>query len=111
MFLTNSEMSLIRGAVEAQSGLDPELVERCSNLIHIQAFDEAVRNAFVLLEERMRQILKRENATGFQMAQYAFSPNGPFTKLLAHSPEFLDNVFEIVAAINKEFDESLKRQA
>lgn len=85
MFLTNDEMSLIRSAVETQAGFDAELINRCSHLIHIQAFDEAVRNAFVLLEERMRKILQKEGITGYNMAQYAFSANGPFTKMLSHN--------------------------
>lgn len=83
MLLTNNEMQLVRQAVETQSGLDGELVARCSPLVHIAAFDEAVRQAFVVLEERLRQILKKDRATGMQMINYAFSSDGPFTKLLA----------------------------
>lgn len=85
MFLTDNEMRIVREAVELQAGYDTELIKACSHLIHIQAFDEAVRNAFVLLEDRMRKILDKQGATGFQMAQYAFSTNGPFTKLLSHN--------------------------
>ncbi|HEU0295479.1 MAG TPA: TIGR02391 family protein [Anaerolineales bacterium] len=83
MFLTNDEMQILRDSVEAQAGYDEELIKTCSHLIHIKAFDEAVRNAFVLLEDRLRKVLNKRGATGFQMAQYAFSPNGPFTKLLS----------------------------
>jgi len=50
MLLTNDEMQLIRQAVEAESGLDQELAARCSPLIHIAAFDEAVRQAFISSE-------------------------------------------------------------
>jgi uncharacterized protein (TIGR02391 family) len=85
VFLTNDEMQVLRETVEAQAGYDPELIKTCSHLIHIQAFDEAVRNSFVLLEDRLRKVLNKQGATGFQMAQYAFSTNGPFTKLLSHN--------------------------
>ena len=84
MFLTNDEMQILRDSVEAQAGYDAELIKTCSHLIHIKAFDEAVRNAFVLLEDRLRNALNKRGSTGFQMAQYAFSTNGPFTKLLSH---------------------------
>ena len=83
MLLTNDELQLVRQTVELQSGIDSDLVKRCSRLIHINAFDEAVQQAFVLLEERMRRLLKKERATGIQMVQYAFSADGPFTKMLA----------------------------
>jgi hypothetical protein len=85
MFLTNDEMKFLRDSIELQAGFDVELIKACSNLVHIQAFDEAVRAAFVILEEKMRNILNKPGATGFQMAQYAFSTNGPFTKLLSHN--------------------------
>ncbi len=88
MLLTNNDMQLVRQAVEVQSGLDKELVSRCSPLIHIEAFDEAVRQAFVVLEERLRQILKKERLTGMQMVNYAFSAEGPLAKLL------VDNLVE-----------------
>jgi len=84
MLLTDDEMKIVRDSVERQAGFDEELIKRCSSLIHIKAFDEAVRNAFVLLEEKMRKALNKENATGYQMVQFAFSANGPFTKLLSH---------------------------
>lgn len=84
MFLTNDEMQILRDSVEAQAGYDAELIKTCSHLIYIKAFDEAVRNAFVLLEDRLRKVLNKRGATGFQMAQYAFSSTGPFTKLLSH---------------------------
>jgi uncharacterized protein (TIGR02391 family) len=83
MLLTDTEMKLVRQAVEVQSGMDQELVERCSPLVHIAAFDEAVSKAFVIVEERMRRLLKKENLTGMQMVQFGFSPEGPLTKLLA----------------------------
>lgn len=85
MFLTDNEMRTVREAVEAQAGFDMELIKACSHLIHIQAFDEAVRNAFVLLEDRMRKVLNKQGMTGCNMAQYAFSTNGPFTKMLSHN--------------------------
>jgi hypothetical protein len=37
------------------------------------------------IRQALRKILNKQGATGFQMAQYAFSANGPFTKLLSHN--------------------------
>jgi uncharacterized protein (TIGR02391 family) len=88
MLLTDEELQLVRETVALQSGIDHDLIQQCSRLIHINAFDEAVQQAFVVLEERMRRLLKKERATGMQMVQFAFSQSGPFTKLLAdNQPE------------------------
>lgn len=87
MLLTNDELELVREAVAIQSGMDQELVKRCGPLIHINAFDDAVQKAFVVLEERMRLLMKKEKLTGGQMVQYGFSPEGPFTKMIADSKE------------------------
>lgn len=88
MLLTNDELQLVREAVEVQGGINRDLIQRCARLIHINAFDEAVQQAFVILEERLRRLLKKERATGIQMVQFAFSSEGPFSKLLAgNQPE------------------------
>jgi uncharacterized protein (TIGR02391 family) len=86
VLLTNDELQLVRETVETQSGMDADIVERCSRLIHINAFDEAVQQAFVVLEERLRRVLRMQGGTGMQMVNAAFSTNGLFTKLLSDNP-------------------------
>jgi uncharacterized protein (TIGR02391 family) len=86
MILTNSEMERVRQCLETQAGLDEELVQRCGHLIHLGAFDEAIRSAFVLLEERLRDALNKEGITGTRLALDAFDPeNGPLALQLASS--------------------------
>lgn len=85
MILTDEEMQQVRRCVEAQAGLDEELVRQCGNLIRMGAFDEAVRSAFVLLEGRLRKAVGKEGMTGVSLANYAFNPtDGPLAKYLAH---------------------------
>jgi len=84
MILTDEEMQQVRQCVEAQAGLDEELVRQCGHLIRMGAFDEAVRSAFVLLEERLRKAVGKEGMTGVPLANYAFNPtDGPLAKYLA----------------------------
>jgi uncharacterized protein (TIGR02391 family) len=87
MLLTSDELQLVRHTIEAQSGLDPELIKHCGSLLHNDECDEAVQQAFVVLEERMRRLLNPGRMTGMQMVQHAFSANGPWTKLLADQQE------------------------
>jgi hypothetical protein len=46
------------------SGLDEELVEICGDLILAERYDAAVSRAFVVLEERMRNLLGMGGGTG-----------------------------------------------
>src|SRR2546423_6481035 len=86
MILTEDEIRRIWQTMEANSGLDSELLRRGGHLIHIGAFDEAVRNAFVLLEERLRKAVNKDGMTGTSLANYAFnSTDGPLAKQLGHS--------------------------
>jgi uncharacterized protein (TIGR02391 family) len=87
MLLTNDELQRVRQTIETHSGLDGELIEHCGSLLYGDECDEAVQRAFVVLEERMRRLLKRDKATGYQMVQYAFSAGGPWTKLLTDQQE------------------------
>jgi uncharacterized protein (TIGR02391 family) len=83
MLLTDTEMQDVRRALEGKAGLDPELMQRCGQLIRAEAFDEAVRSAFVLLEERLRKALGEDGLTGTRLAHKAFNPEkGPLAKLL-----------------------------
>jgi hypothetical protein len=72
MILTDNEMERVRQCLETQAGLDEELLQRCGHLIHLGAFDEAIRSAFVLLEERLRDSLNKEGITGTRLALDAF---------------------------------------
>lgn len=101
MLLTNDELHLVRQAIETQAGLDGELILRCGPLIHIDAFDEAVRQAFVLLEERLRKMLNKDRATGGQLIQFAFSPDGPLTKLLMDNPTERDGLHDLLTGAFK----------
>ena len=84
MLLTNDEMTKVRQMIEAQAGLDEELMQRCGHLIRLGAFDEAVRSAFVLLEERLRKAAGQDGMTGTRLANYAFKEDGPLAKRLSH---------------------------
>ena len=83
MILTDDEVRQVRIAIEEQVGLDEELAQRCSQLIHVGAFDEAIRSAFVLLEERLRKAVNQEDMTGTSLANFAFSKGGPLAQSLS----------------------------
>ncbi len=103
MILTDEEIQSIRRSIETQAGLDPELIQRCGHLIHIGAFDEAVRNAFVLLEERLRAAVGNEGMTGTQVANFAFRPDGLLAKQLASSPAEKEGLRELYSGAFKLF--------
>lgn len=86
MILTDPELQQIRHKIEAQAGLNEELWRRCGDLVHMGNFDEAVRSAFVLLEERLREAAHKDGLTGAQLANYALNAkNGPLAKHLART--------------------------
>ena len=96
MILTDDEMRQLRGSIEAHAGLDQELLQRCGHLLHLGAFDEAVRSAFVLLEERLRNAVNVEGMTGTQLANHAFSPTkGPLAKHLGRNQSERDGLREL----------------
>jgi len=104
MILTDKEMDQIRGALEAQAGYDEELMRRCGHLIHLGAFDEAVRSAFVLLEERLRKAVGEERMTGTQLANSAFGPaKGPLAQQLGHSQSEKEGLRELYSGAFKLF--------
>jgi len=88
MILTDSEIRQVRRIIEAQAGMNEELLRRCGDLIHMDNFDEAVRSAFVLLEERLRNMVPedKKGLTGTMLAGYAFNINdGPLAKHLGRN--------------------------
>jgi len=104
MILTNKEMDQVRQCIETQAGLDPELVQRCGHLIHMGAFDEAVRSAFVLLEERLKKATGKEGLTGTRLADYAFNAqNGPLSKHLADNQSEREGLRELYSGAFKLF--------
>jgi hypothetical protein len=83
MLLTDAELKQLRQSLENLGGWDAELLQRTSSLVHVGAFDEAVRNAFVLLEDRLRRSAGKEgaNMTGTGLADYALNAErGPLAK-------------------------------
>jgi len=104
MILTDDEMRKVRESIEAQAGWDEELIRRCGPLIHLGRFDEAVRSAFVLLEERLRKAVGEEGMTGTQLANYAFNPErGPLAKHLGHTPAEREGLRELYSGAFKLF--------
>jgi uncharacterized protein (TIGR02391 family) len=96
MILTDSEMRQFRRVIEEQAGLDAELLQRCGHLIRVEAFDEAVRSAFVLLEERLRRAVRAEGLTGTQLANHAFNATkGVLAKHLGHSESEREGLREL----------------
>ncbi len=104
MILTDKEMEQVRKELEAQAGFDEELMRRCRHLIHLGAFDEAVRSAFILLEERLRKSVGKERMTGTQLANFAFSPaNGLLAQQLGRSPSEKEGLRELYSGAFKLF--------
>jgi len=96
MILTDEEMQRVRQFIETQAGLGEELVRRCGPLIHLGKFDEAVRSAFVFLEERLRKAVNEEGMTGTQLANYAFNPTkGPLAKHLGRNQSEREGLREL----------------
>lgn len=103
MLLTDEQLKQVRTTLEAQAGLDEELVRRCSELVHLGAFDEAVRSAFVLLEERLRSATDQEGMTGTSLANYAFKENGILSRRVTHVPVEQQGLRELYSGAFKLF--------
>lgn len=104
MILSDDELRRVRQSIEAHSGLDETLVQRCGQLLHLGAYDEAVRSAFVLLEERLREALNEEGLTGTVLANQAFSPHkGPLAKLIGHTLSEREGLRELYSGAFKLF--------
>lgn len=97
MILTDQEMRQLRETLEANAGFDEELLKRCAPLMHMNKFDEAVRNAFVLLEERLRTAVDKPGVTGTNVARLAFdAETGPLSRHLGRTKQErlgLENLF------------------
>jgi len=87
MIPTDDDIKAIRQSIEAAAGMDDGLKLRCGPLIYIGAFDEAVRKAFVLLEERLRNVIGKDGLTGVELANNGFARDGPLTRRLEGTPD------------------------
>jgi uncharacterized protein (TIGR02391 family) len=103
MIPTDADISSIRQSIEAAAGLDEELQRRCGQMIHIGAFNEAILNAFVLLEERLRNAIGKDGMTGVQLANNAFAPDGPLSKHLGHTTSEKEGLRELYSGAFKLF--------
>jgi uncharacterized protein (TIGR02391 family) len=74
MLLTHLQIERLEKTLVELSCLDESLVRRCGSLIKAERFDEAVRAAFIVLEERLRKVLKVPGGTGVDLSQKAFAP-------------------------------------
>lgn len=74
MLITNDQIDELTGTLLALSGLDSELIERCGLLIRSERYDEAVSRAFVVLEERLRDLLGVPGGSGVNLSEMAFAP-------------------------------------
>ena len=104
MLLNDQEMQNIRQAIDERSGLDAELLNRCSDFLHTGKYDEAVRNAFILLEERLRSAVNKDGMTGTQLANHAFnSTTGPLAKVLGNNEAEREGLRELYSGAFKLF--------
>jgi uncharacterized protein (TIGR02391 family) len=104
MLLTDKELNELRASLESKTNMDNELLHRCANLLHLGAYDEAVRSAFVLLEERLREMLGEESMTGSNLANAAFNAkDGPLSKHLGKNISEREGLRELYSGAFKAF--------
>jgi len=104
MILTDKELNELRETLESKTNMDPELLRRCANLLHLGAYDEAVRSSFVLLEERLREMLGEESITGSNLANAAFNvKDGPLSKHLGKNLSEREGLRELYSGAFKVF--------
>jgi uncharacterized protein (TIGR02391 family) len=104
MIVTDKEMDDVRQVLEPQRGLNSELLQQCSTLLHLAKFDEAIRSAFILLEQRLRKSVGQEGMTGTNLANYAFNAeSGPLSRQLARNKQERDGLRELYSGAFKLF--------
>jgi uncharacterized protein (TIGR02391 family) len=103
MILTDKEIQTIRQKIEEQGSLDDELLRRCRHLLHMEAYDEAVRSAFVLLEERLRKAIGEDGMTGTNLANKAFAKDSSLAMHLGRTPSEREGLRELYSGAFKLF--------
>jgi uncharacterized protein (TIGR02391 family) len=98
MLVTNTQVDELLDVLSDLSGLDAELAEGCGLLIRSERYDEAVSRAFVVLEERLREVLKVRGGAGRRLVQRLFSSkDAQYTERLClprNEVEGLGNLFD-----------------
>ncbi len=104
MLITDNGVNELLAHLSGLSGLDEKLVERCNPLIRANHYDEAVRAAFVVLEERLRALLKLPGGAGVDLAQKAFAPaTGEFVERLSLSAAEIEGIRDLFVGAFKAY--------
>ena len=96
MLITSAQVDRLLSELSDLSGLDPELVEKCGLLIRTERYDEAVGRAFVVLEERLRELLAVRGGSSVNLSRQAFSPeSGQLVDRLYLPPAEIEGVRDL----------------
>jgi uncharacterized protein (TIGR02391 family) len=97
MLVTDAQLDELLDTMIELSGLDPELAEICGPLIRSGQYDEAVSRAFVLLEERLRELLRVSSGAGRRLVQKLFSKDAQYIdrlRLPANEADGMRSIFD-----------------
>jgi uncharacterized protein (TIGR02391 family) len=104
MLITGRQVDELLAKLSDLSGLDEELVKTCGLLIRSERYDEAVSRAFVVLEERLRELLGLRGGTGADLSQKAFAPKtGQLAGRLYLSPAEVEGIRDLFVGAFKAF--------
>ncbi len=104
MLITNTQVDELLVQLTDLSGLDQELVERCSPLVRSERYDESVSRAFIVLEERLRERLGVRGGAGINLAEKAFAPkSGQLVDNLHLPPSEVDGIRNLFVGAFKAF--------
>jgi uncharacterized protein (TIGR02391 family) len=104
MLITNDQVDDLLHKLSDLSGLDPKLSEMCGPLIRSQRYDEAVSRAFVVLEERLRELLGVHGGTGVHLAEKAFAPkSGQLADRLLLPPAEVEGIRDLFVGAFRAF--------
>jgi hypothetical protein len=82
MLITNDQIDELVSVLADRSGLDSELVDRTGVLVRTQRSDEAVSAAFIVLEERMRALMRMRGGAGRHLVAKLFSEKEEYIERL-----------------------------
>jgi uncharacterized protein (TIGR02391 family) len=98
MLFTREHIDELMSVLADLSGLDEELIDRCAFLIENGRYDEAVGQAFIVLEEHIRELMGVHRGTGGQLVQRLFSSkNTEYTDRLKLPPPEINGIGSIFA--------------